>query len=195
MARLDLWRPRRGSSARVSSGANPLGELARIQQELEDASDTFLSGVVPRTLLSDVFAPALDLVDRGNEIVLRADLPGLEPEDIQIEIQDGTLTLRGEREDERQEQNDDYQCVERWGGAFLRVVRIPPGVDPNKIRAEFKNGILEVHMPKKPEAAPKKIEVKGEDTKTAGAAASGQKPSGQGTQRDAPAGGGGPSSK
>jgi HSP20 family protein len=161
-----------------------------MERDLEDVSDTFLSALDPRSSLSDLFSPALDVMDCGNEVVLRADLPGLQQSDIELEVQDGTLTLRGERKDEHEEHNDNYYCVERWEGAFSRSIRIPPGVDPNKIRAEFNNGVLEVHMPKKPEAAPKKIEIKADDKNSAGTSGARQNTSGETTQRNAPASGG-----
>jgi HSP20 family protein len=129
-----------------------------MQRDVEDLVERFFgdSGAA-----ATAFAPPIDIVDRGNEIVVRADLPGLEQKDIQIEVQDGVLTVRGERKEEKQQEADNYRWAERWEGSFMRAITLPTGVDPGKIQAQFKNGVLEVHMPKKQEASAKKIEVKG----------------------------------
>jgi HSP20 family protein len=131
-----------------------------MQQHLEDISERFFGDVGSSGMANVVFAPPFDVIDCANEVLLRADLPGLEQKDIQIEVQDGTLVLRGERKDEHQEHNDNYRLSERWEGSFMRTLPLPPGIDLAKIQAKFNNGVLEVHMPKKPEAAPRKIEVK-----------------------------------
>jgi HSP20 family protein len=130
-----------------------------MQREMDEMMDRFLGDRGPGGS-AGTFAPALDVVDRGNELVVRADLPGLEQKDIQVEVQDGTLAIRGERKNERQENKDDYRWSERWEGVFMRTIPLPPGIDPNKIQAQFKDGVLEVHLPKKQEAAPKKIDIK-----------------------------------
>ena len=160
MVTLDLWKSRRSLPARISSGANPIAEFARMQRDLEEMADRFFGDLVPGSIANDAFAPPVDVMECGNEVVLRADLPGLEQKDIQIEVQDSTLTLRGERKDEHHVHNDNFRWSERWEGAFMRSIPIPAGVDTGKIQAKFNNGVLEVHMPKKPEAAAKKIEVK-----------------------------------
>ena len=131
-----------------------------MQRDFEEMVERFFGDLQPGSSLT-AFAPPIDIVDRGNEIVVRADLPGMEQKDIQIELQDGVLTVRGERKEERQQEADNYRWSERWGGSFMRSITLPAGVDAAKIQAQFKNGVLEVHMPKKQESAPKKIEVKG----------------------------------
>jgi HSP20 family protein len=102
----------------------------------------------------------MDMIDRKDEIVLRADLPGLEQQDIQVNVENGMLTIRGTREGEHEAKEDDYYCCERWAGSFSRTITLPPGVDPDMINATFKNGVLEVHVPKSAKAAGKSIEVR-----------------------------------
>jgi HSP20 family protein len=160
MAMMDLWRSRQSMPARVTSGASPLAELTRMQRDLENMLERFFGDAGPGSMTGG-FAPPVDIVDRGTEVVVRADLPGMEQKDIQIELQDGALSIRGERREARDENKDTYRWSERWEGVFMRTIPLPTGVDPNKIQAQFKNGVLEVHMPKKQEAATKKIEVKG----------------------------------
>ena len=89
--------------------------------------------------------------------VLRADLPGLEQKDVEVSVENNTLTVRGERKAEKETKDEDYYACERRTGAFFRSVTLPPGVDAEKVRASFRNGVLEVHVPKTNEARAKKI--------------------------------------
>ena len=103
------------------------------------------------------WAPAIDMMDRKEKIVLRADLPGLEQKDVEVSVENNTLTVRGERKAEKETKDEDYYACERRTGAFFRSVTLPPGVDAEKVRASFRNGVLEVHVPKTNEARAKKI--------------------------------------
>jgi HSP20 family protein len=105
-------------------------------------------------------APAVDVVDRKNEVVLRADLPGLTEKDVELTLQNGNLTIRGERKEEKETKEENYYCSERWSGAFSRTLPLPAGVEADKMSATFKEGVLEVHLPKTKEAERKKIEIK-----------------------------------
>jgi hypothetical protein len=100
------------------------------------------------------------MVDRDDEIVLRADLPGLDEKDIEVRVHDHTLTIQGERKEEKEEKKEDYYFSERSYGAFTRTLPLPAGVEADKVKATFKKGVLEVHLPKAKEAKGKKIEVK-----------------------------------
>ena len=160
MAMLDVWRPRRGMPSRVTSGRSPFAELNRMQRDVEDMFERFFGEAGTSSGTAAMFAPPLDVIDRGNEIVVRADLPGLTREDIEIHVEDGMLTVRGEREEQREENKDNYRWSERWEGAFMRTIPLPTEVERDKIQAEFRNGVLEIRIPKKKEAAPKKIEIK-----------------------------------
>jgi len=144
----------------MMSGTSPLAEVVRMQRDVEDMVERLFGDVSPTTG-GATFAPPIDIVDRGSEILVRADLPGMEQKDIQIELQDGILSIRGERKEQREETSDNYRWSERWEGTFHRAISLPTGVDPGKVQAQFKNGVLEVHLPKKQEASAKKIEVKG----------------------------------
>lgn len=113
--------------------------------------------------------PAVDMVDEKDEIVVKADLPGLDQKDIEVTVQDGTLTIRGERKEEKEEKKEDYYYAERTYGAFMRSLPLPKGVDADKVKATFKKGVLEVHLPKAKEARarpsrsrPTDLDVKGE---------------------------------
>ena len=105
------------------------------------------------------WTPAVDIVETDNEIVLKADLPGIDPKDVDIQVHDGTLTLRGERKFESDVKEDDFRRVERVYGAFVRSFAIPQTVDAEHVSANYRNGVLELKLPKRPEAKPKQIKV------------------------------------
>ncbi len=161
MAMIDVWRTRRGVPSRLTSTTSHLAELARMQRDVKKLVERFFGDLrtEPGTA---AFAPPVDIVDRGGEIVVKTDLPGLEQNDIQIELEDGVLTIRGERKEDRRQEADHYRWSERWNGSFLRAITLPTGVDPSKIQAQFKNGVLEVRMQTKQEPVTKKLDVEGE---------------------------------
>lgn len=102
------------------------------------------------------------MLDRKDEVVLRADLPGIDQKDIEVTVEQGMLTIRGQRKEEKEVKEQDYSCSGRWTGSFARNLALPPGVDAEKIRATFKNGVGEVHLPKTGEGKGKRVEVKAE---------------------------------
>lgn len=152
---IEVWRPRFGLMR------SPFRELARLQREMEEMFDRLWPGW-PWGEREGTWVPAVDMVDRKDEIVLRADLPGLSEKDIEVTVQDNTLTIRGERKEEREEKKEDYYYCERSLGAFSRSLTLPAGVDTEKVKATFKNGVLEIHLPKAKEAKGRKIEIKTE---------------------------------
>ena len=140
----------------------PFREMARMEREMEDVfGRSFREWPWPR-LAGEArgWAPAVDMIDRKDEVVHRADLPGLEQKDIEVSVEDGILTVRGERKEEREAKEEDYYCCERWAGTFARSLTLPPGVESEKVKAVFRNGVLEIHLPKTKEAKGKKVEVK-----------------------------------
>jgi HSP20 family protein len=106
--------------------------------------------------------PAVDMVDNGNAYVVTAELPGMSETDIDVKYADQTLTIRGEKKEEKEEKKQNRYLSERRYGAFQRVFRVPNGIDADKIEAEFNNGVLTVTLPKTPEAmkSEKKIAIK-----------------------------------
>jgi HSP20 family protein len=107
-------------------------------------------------------APAVDVVETDNAFELTADLPGIDEKDIEVKLAQGGLTIRGEKQEEKEEKKKDYYVHERHFGSFERHFALPEGVDTDKIEASFKNGVLTVKLPKKAEAIQpeKKIEIK-----------------------------------
>jgi HSP20 family protein len=115
------------------------------------------------------WSPTSDVVETSDEIVIRAELPGMNEKDVDVEIENGVLTIKGERTGEEETEEKGYRRIEREYGKFLRSFTLPTNVQPEKIAATFANGLLEVHLPKKEGAKPKtiKVEVKKELSKAA----------------------------
>ena len=137
------------------SFSNPLSAL---QQEIDRLFDGFsrgFSGLPARDMM-----PSMDLSETDKEIEITAELPGLEEKDIQLNVADNVLTIRGEKKNEREETKKDYHLVERSYGSFTRVVQLPEGVNPDNIKAVMSKGVLKVTVPKPAPAQTKKIDVK-----------------------------------
>jgi HSP20 family protein len=105
------------------------------------------------------WVPAMDLVETEDQLVLRADLPGMRREDIGIEIKDNVLTISGERKAEHEEKGEGFHRIERSSGRFSRSLGLPRGMDATSVNASFENGVLEVRMPKPAERKPTRIEI------------------------------------
>ncbi len=110
-----------------------------------------------------ITAPAIDLIEREEAFELTADMPGLEAKDVEVKVANGVLTVKGEKQLEKEEKREDLHLRERRFNSFERSIRVPDGADTEKIEASFKNGVLKVMMPKTAEALKsiKKVEVKG----------------------------------
>ena len=134
---------------------DPLRELARVQEMNRAFGDERLF----RAGESVGWTPACDIYEDGEEIVVRAELAGIEPKDVEIQFENGVLTLKGERKLEREDKRENYHRLELSYGTFTRAFSLPAIIDSEKIRAESKQGVLLIHLPKKPEAKPKSIQV------------------------------------
>jgi HSP20 family protein len=141
---------------------DPFRDLATLQ----DRVDRLFQDTLGRTrsdfgeaLEGATWSPAVDVLEKEGEIILRADLPGLDPKDVEIQVENGTLTVKGERKFESEVKEDNFHRVERAYGSFVRSFSLPQSVDREKVEAEYRNGVLEVKLPKRPEAKPKQIKV------------------------------------
>ncbi|HEX6135449.1 MAG TPA: Hsp20/alpha crystallin family protein [Longimicrobiales bacterium] len=105
------------------------------------------------------WSPEVDIVETDLEIVVRADLPGLAPDDVQLEVRDGMLVMKGEKKEEKEEKGAEYRVVERAYGSFERAFSLPSTVDADSIAAEFRNGVLEVHLPKTVKAQGRRVPI------------------------------------
>jgi len=105
------------------------------------------------------WAPPVDIYETENELVLRADVPGLQDKDIDVRVENNTLTIRGERKFEKDVNEDNYLRIERSYGSFTRSFSLPNTVSSESIRAEYRNGVLTLHMAKREESKPKQIKI------------------------------------
>ncbi|HEY2769177.1 MAG TPA: Hsp20/alpha crystallin family protein [Solirubrobacteraceae bacterium] len=141
----------------------PVRELNTIQSEMNRLFNTFFdtptttNGAGNRNFRR--WIPAMDLVETEKDFVLRADLPGLSEEDVQIELEDNVLTIKGERKAEHEERKEGYYRVERSSGAFSRSLTLPEGVDAEAVEASFDRGVLEVRIPKPEQRKPRKVAI------------------------------------
>ena len=106
------------------------------------------------------WAPSVDIVEDEKEWLVKADLPEVRKEDLKVTVENGVLTIAGERKIEKEEKDKKYHRIERAYGNFLRSFGLPEGADGLKVNAEFKDGVLKVHVPKNGKAKPKAVEVK-----------------------------------
>ena len=105
------------------------------------------------------WSPVSDVIESKDEIVIKTELPGIDEKNVDVEIESGVLTIKGERNAEKETEEKGFRRVERSYGSFLRTFALPPSVEPEKVSASFTNGLLEVHLPKKEGAKPRSIKV------------------------------------
>lgn len=140
---------------------NPvLGNLNRNFLDLFE--DFFDERLTPSLLAQKEWMPRVDIYEKDGSYVVKADMPGMEEKDLNVEIKDNVLTLSGKKEEEKETDDKNYHRVERSSGSFTRTFNIPEGVEADQIKAEYKKGVLTVTLPKSKKAEPKKIEVKAE---------------------------------
>jgi len=139
---------------------DPLRDLLSIQDRMNRLFEqTLTRSQAEEGITASTWSPAVDIYETPETIIMKADLPGLSREDIEIQIRDNTLTLRGERRFAKDVQQENYLRIERAYGAFQRNFTLPATVQQDKIRAVFRDGVLELTLPKAEEAKPKKIAI------------------------------------
>ena len=117
-------------------------------------------------LTTTSFAPPVDIYEDGHNITLKMEVPGIDEEDIDVRIENNTLTIRGERKFEKEEKEENFRRVERQYGSFTRSFTLPSSVETENIQASYDKGVLEIRLAKKAEAKPKQIKVKVSGEKT-----------------------------
>jgi HSP20 family protein len=136
--------------------ANPFTSL---QREIDRLFEDFTSGWPTLRHVPDL-TPRMDVTETDKEIEITAELPGLEEKDVQVNLADNVLTIKGEKKAEKEEKDKNYRVVERSYGSFSRTLELPDGVDPSAVKATIAKGVLKVTVPKPAPAQAKKIEVK-----------------------------------
>jgi HSP20 family protein len=140
----------------------PFRDLVSLQERMNRIFDDAFRGArggEEDWALGGSWAPAVDIYEQGHDIVLKAELPGVDPKDVDVRVENNVLTLRGERKLDNEVKRENYHRVERSYGAFTRSFTMPNMVDTEKIKAEYKDGVLRVSLPKKDEAKPKQISI------------------------------------
>ena len=161
-ARTAPSRPEPAAKAVVPRGAaptalaSPFGRMRRFADEMDRHFDDFRTSLFPRLDFSKMeaaWAPPVEVSERGGQLVVRAELPGLTKKDVRVEIREDAVTIQGERRREREEKGKGFYRSERSYGSFFRQIPLPEGVDPASAKAAFKDGVLEVTMPAPPKPA------------------------------------------
>ena len=134
--------------------------INRMEEEMEDLKERFWGGDGGWLTQKPGFLPRVDFVEAENQFEVTVDLPGLKPEEVNVELKDGDLWISGKREEEKEEKGKTYHRIERHHGEFHRVFPLPSSINQEKIDAQFDNGVLKIIVPKTEEAKAKHIEVK-----------------------------------
>ena len=141
---------------------DPVQELNELQNRINNAFGraALRPGNAEETLAVADWAPAVDISEDDKEFVVKAELPGLKREEVKVTVEDGVLSISGERKTEKEEKNKKFHRVERSYGSFLRSFTLPEGADATRVNADFNDVVLNVHLAKTAKAQPKTIEVK-----------------------------------
>jgi len=151
---LERWEP----FGSIRRRGDLFGDLTRMQQEMNRFFDEFF-GERRTEMIEGNWSPAVDVSETESEIVVRAELPGMTQNDIELSLQDNVLTLKGEKKQEPKKDKEDYHRTERCYGCFSRSLTLPANVDQNKVQASFKDGMLKISLPKIEEVKPQKISI------------------------------------
>lgn len=137
-------------------------------REIEDIFDTSRQLGPHRLRMRDLestaeWAPKVDIAETDQEFIIKAEIPDVKKDDVKVTVENGALTIHGERKQEKEEKGKKFHRIERYYGSFTRSFTLPDNVDATKIKASFKDGMLNLHIEKTEEAKPKAIDVKIED--------------------------------
>ncbi len=138
----------------------PWGLLNQLQRELERGYE---GDEDSGSIATAEWAPAVDIKEENDRFVLNADIPGVKPEDIDVSMEDGVLTIKGEKQTETKTEKEGYKRIERTSGSFYRRFSLPDTADSEAITAKSKHGVLEIVIPKRVAVQPKKISVSSEE--------------------------------
>ena len=143
-------------------GLMPWTGMSGLRQEMDRVFDRFLEGRWDEFPTLGDWTPHMDVSETKDSLVVKVEVPGMDPKDIHLALQDNLLTIKGEKRHEKEEKDEHYHREERAYGAFTRSLRLPLAVDASKVTASFKNGLLTVTLPKSPSARGTTIPIKAE---------------------------------
>jgi HSP20 family protein len=139
---------------------NPFREIDNLQSRLSSLFGRRALRASSDNLATPEWAPLVDVSEDDKEFLITAELPDIKREDVKVTAEEGILRISGERKFEKEEKGKKFHCVERSYGSFERCFSLPPGTKPQSLTAEYKDGVLKVHLPKAEVAKPKAVEVK-----------------------------------
>jgi HSP20 family protein len=153
---LEKWHPRLPSFR----AWDPIGEVVDLHKRMDEIFGEFF-GRTPAEMAATeaVWSPLVDVHETKEDFRLQVELPGVKQEDIQLTIEGDSLVMKGERKREHEVKEDNYHRIERSYGTFQRSIVLPSVVDPNRVKATYRDGVLQIQLPKKEEAKPKEIKV------------------------------------
>lgn len=152
------WKPMRDIS-RWAPVTDLSSEFVNMQKEIDRMFDRFRGGITDPSVTTDLW-PSVDIVENENDFVVNVELPGVRREDVKITVNEGVLTVKGEKKQEREPKEDQYRRLERAFGTFERSFTLPTTVQSDRIGANFNNGVLTITIPKAEQAKSREIEVK-----------------------------------
>ncbi len=139
---------------------DPFRDMVSLREKMNRLfEDVFTGRGDDKELASSTWAPAVDIFETENELVMSAEIPGIDEKDIEIKLEDNTLTLKGERKFEKETRQENYHRIERSYGSFYRAFTLPNSVNLDKIHAEHENGILKITLPKRQELKPRNVKI------------------------------------
>jgi HSP20 family protein len=142
---------------------SPWAQQTGLQDELKNVFDKFFgeSEGDQSNVVTSQWMPRVDIKEENDRFVILADIPGVDPDQIEIHMDNGILTIRGERKNESREENERYSRIERSHGLFYRRFALPDSANPDEVSASGNHGVLEISIPKRPETKPRRISVNG----------------------------------
>jgi len=136
----------------------PLAEIDTLRREMDRLWERFF-GERPIDWVGSAWVPPLDVSETKNDVVVKAELPGIDPKEVEVTLSNGVLTIKGEKKQEKEEKDENFHLVERSYGAFVRSVKLPVDVQEDKVKASYKDGVLKIVLPKAERAKEKAIKV------------------------------------
>jgi HSP20 family protein len=138
---------------------NPIRDLRTMQEQMNRLLDMAWNREIGEELGEGVWQPAVDIYEDENSVIIKAEVPDIDQKDIEVRIEDNTLTLRGERKHNKEVKKENYHRVERYYGQFQRSFSLPHSIDQEKVKATCDKGVLTITLPKREETKPKQINV------------------------------------
>ena len=140
---------------------DPFRDVVTLRERMNRMFEDVFSGRAEegKELTTSTWAPSVDIFETERELVLTAEIPGIDEKDVEIKIEDNTLSLKGERKFEKETKEENYHRIERSYGSFYRAFTLPNSIDPDRIQATHENGVLKITMPKRDELQPRKVKI------------------------------------